>query len=93
MHLAPDENMPMQLGPLFTSFSHGRCIASSLKSVCVCVLYFILFSHLWHDAVLLCLNRCRLSASPATGLVGMRENTFISDFFGCIGFLPLATQR
>ncbi|CAM9951534.1 unnamed protein product [Ectocarpus fasciculatus] len=36
-------------------------------------------------------KRCRLSASPATGLVGMQENTFLSDFFGCNGFLPLAT--
>ncbi|CAM9344936.1 unnamed protein product [Ectocarpus fasciculatus] len=37
------------------------------------------------------LKRCRLSASPATGLVGMLENAFLSDFFGCIGFLPLTT--
>ncbi|CBN75496.1 hypothetical protein Esi_0111_0052 [Ectocarpus siliculosus] len=36
-------------------------------------------------------KRCRLSASPATGLVEMQENTFLSDFFGCIGFLPLTT--
>ena len=38
-------------------------------------------------------DRCRLSASPATGLVGMRENTFLCDFFGSVGFLPLASQR
>ena len=38
-------------------------------------------------------HRCRLSASPATGLVGMQENAFLSDFFGCVGFLPLTTQR
>ncbi|CAN0460164.1 unnamed protein product, partial [Ectocarpus sp. 8 AP-2014] len=31
------------------------------------------------------LKRCRLSASPATGLVGMQENAFLSDFFGCNG--------
>ncbi|CAM9723910.1 unnamed protein product [Scytosiphon promiscuus] len=37
-------------------------------------------------------KRCRLRASPATGLVGMRENAFLSDFFGCIGFLPLANE-
>ena len=37
--------------------------------------------------------RCRLSASPATGLVGMRENAFLNDFFGCVGFFPLTTQR
>jgi len=37
--------------------------------------------------------RCRLNASPATGLVGMQENGFLSDFFGCVGFLPLTTQR
>ncbi|CAM9235425.1 unnamed protein product, partial [Ectocarpus sp. 8 AP-2014] len=38
------------------------------------------------------LKRCRLSASPATGLVGMQENAFLSDFFGCVGFLPLTTR-
>ncbi|CAN0400997.1 unnamed protein product [Scytosiphon promiscuus] len=38
------------------------------------------------------INRCRLSASPATGLVGMRENAFLSDFFGCNGFLPLTDE-
>ncbi|CAM9409706.1 unnamed protein product [Ectocarpus sp. 12 AP-2014] len=39
----------------------------------------------------LLLKRCRLNASPATGLVGMPENALLSDFFGCIGFLPLTT--
>ncbi|CAN0563035.1 unnamed protein product, partial [Ectocarpus sp. 12 AP-2014] len=38
------------------------------------------------------LTRFRLSASPATGLVGMQDNAFLSDFFGCIGFLPPTTQ-
>lgn len=38
-------------------------------------------------------KRCTLSASPATGLVGMKENSFLVDFFGCLGFLPLTTQR
>eukprot|EP00752_Nemacystus_decipiens_P011601 g10302.t1 len=37
-------------------------------------------------------KRCRFSASPATGLVGMQENAFLSDFFGCVGFMPLTTQ-
>ncbi|CAM9912130.1 unnamed protein product [Ectocarpus sp. 4 AP-2014] len=41
---------------------------------------------------MLSFKRCRLSASPATGLVGMQENSFLSDFFGCVGFLPLTTQ-
>ncbi|CAN0231400.1 unnamed protein product, partial [Scytosiphon promiscuus] len=41
---------------------------------------------------LLPLKRCKLRASPATGLVGMRENAFLSDFFGCVGFLPLTSQ-
>ncbi|CAN0339839.1 unnamed protein product, partial [Ectocarpus fasciculatus] len=36
--------------------------------------------------------RCRLSASPATGLVGMQENVFLCDFFGCLGILPLTTE-
>lgn len=39
-----------------------------------------------------CLLRCRMSASPATGLVGMEENVFLGDFFGCLGVLPLATE-
>ncbi|CBN75409.1 expressed unknown protein [Ectocarpus siliculosus] len=40
---------------------------------------------------MLSLKRFRLSASPATGLVGMQENAFLSDFFGCVGLLPLTT--
>eukprot|EP00752_Nemacystus_decipiens_P005054 g4589.t1 len=39
----------------------------------------------------LSLKRCRLSASPATGLIGMRENGFLNDFFICVGFIPLTT--
>ncbi|CAM9247501.1 unnamed protein product [Ectocarpus fasciculatus] len=38
------------------------------------------------------LKRLRLSASPATGLVGMQENACLSDFFGCVGFMPLTTR-
>ncbi|CAN0535821.1 unnamed protein product, partial [Ectocarpus sp. 12 AP-2014] len=38
------------------------------------------------------MKRCRFSASPATGLVGMRENVFLSNFFDSVGFLPLATR-
>ncbi|CBJ48518.1 conserved unknown protein [Ectocarpus siliculosus] len=38
------------------------------------------------------LKRCRLSSSPATGLVGMPENGFLCDFFGCFGILPLTTE-
>ena len=37
--------------------------------------------------------RCRLSASPATGLLGMQENGFLNEYFGCLGLLPLATER
>ncbi|CAM9723979.1 unnamed protein product [Scytosiphon promiscuus] len=37
-------------------------------------------------------KRCRLRASPATGLVGMQENAYLSDFFCCVGFLPLANE-
>ncbi|CAM9468849.1 unnamed protein product [Ectocarpus fasciculatus] len=55
-----------------------------------------LLHHSSSGAVLACgtlpLKRLRLSASPATGLVGMQENEFLSDFFGCVGFLPLTTQ-
>ncbi|CAM9597989.1 unnamed protein product [Ectocarpus sp. 13 AM-2016] len=38
------------------------------------------------------LKRFRLSASPATGLVGMQENAFLSDFFACVGFVPLTSH-
>ncbi|CAM9343803.1 unnamed protein product [Ectocarpus sp. 12 AP-2014] len=44
-----------------------------------------------HASGMLPLKRFKLSASPATGLVGMQENVFLSDFFGCVGFLPLTT--
>ncbi|CAM9097618.1 unnamed protein product [Hapterophycus canaliculatus] len=37
-------------------------------------------------------KRCRFRASPATGLVGMQENAFLSDFFGCVGFLTLTDE-
>lgn len=37
--------------------------------------------------------RARLSASPATGLAGLLENELLGDFFGCLGFLSLATER
>ncbi|CAB1109300.1 unnamed protein product [Ectocarpus sp. CCAP 1310/34] len=38
------------------------------------------------------LKRLKLSASPATGLVGMQENAFLSDFFGCVGFMPFTSR-
>ncbi|CAM9364984.1 unnamed protein product [Ectocarpus fasciculatus] len=38
------------------------------------------------------LKRLKMSASPATGLVGMQENAFLSYFFGCVGFLPFTTR-
>ncbi|CAN0429500.1 unnamed protein product, partial [Hapterophycus canaliculatus] len=41
---------------------------------------------------MLSLYRCSLRPSPATGLVGLQENTFLSDFFGCVGFLPLTNE-
>ncbi|CAM9443790.1 unnamed protein product, partial [Ectocarpus sp. 12 AP-2014] len=54
-----------------------------------------LLRHSSSGALLVCgmlpLKRFRLSASPATGFVGMQENAFLSDFFGCVGFLPLTT--
>ncbi|CAM9966772.1 unnamed protein product [Scytosiphon promiscuus] len=46
----------------------------------------------YRGSVDMVLKRCRLSASPATGLVGMEENFFLSDFFSCVGFLPLTTE-
>ena len=53
--------------------------------MCVCVVAYFLVS--------CSSSRCRLSASPATGMVGMQENVFLGDFFGCLGILPLATER
>eukprot|EP00903_Cladosiphon_okamuranus_P014237 g13226.t1 len=38
-------------------------------------------------------KRVRLSASPATGLVGMEENAFLGWFFDCLGFLPLTDEK
>ncbi|CAM9724077.1 unnamed protein product, partial [Ectocarpus sp. 12 AP-2014] len=38
------------------------------------------------------LKRVRLSPSPATGLPGLLENELLGDFFGCLGFLPLASE-
>lgn len=37
--------------------------------------------------------RCHLSASPATGLVGMEENVLLSEYFTCAGFLSLILPR
>ncbi|CAN0573496.1 unnamed protein product, partial [Ectocarpus sp. 12 AP-2014] len=36
-------------------------------------------------------NRSRLTASPATGLVGLQEDGYLMDFFDCLGFLSLAS--
>eukprot|EP00903_Cladosiphon_okamuranus_P019443 g17878.t1 len=37
-------------------------------------------------------ERVTFCASPATGLVGTKENVFLAEFFGCYGFWPLTTQ-
>jgi len=37
--------------------------------------------------------RSRLSASPATGLLGLPENGFLHDFFGCLGFIDVVSER
>lgn len=37
--------------------------------------------------------RVRLSASLATGLLGLKENGFLGTFFECLNFLPLACER
>lgn len=49
--------------------------------------YIALFNSAW--------TTCgdRFSPSPATGLVGMKENAFLSDFFGSLRFLPFTSQR
>lgn len=43
--------------------------------------------------VLLVFTRTRFSASLATGLVGTQENVYIADYFQCMGFLPLTSER
>eukprot|EP00752_Nemacystus_decipiens_P002826 g2634.t1 len=45
------------------------------------------------ERVMFPLKRGRFSASPATGLIGLQENEFLGDFFGCLGFLSLASER
>ena len=37
--------------------------------------------------------RGQFSASPATGLTGLQENEFLGDFFDCLGFLSLTSER
>ena len=37
--------------------------------------------------------RARLSPSLATGLIGLKENVFIGEFFRTMGFLPFTTER
>lgn len=49
----------------------------------------LLFSRRWNFFI----PRCGLSPSPATGLVGLEENTFLGDYFRCVGVMPLASQR
>ncbi|CAM9198085.1 unnamed protein product, partial [Hapterophycus canaliculatus] len=39
-----------------------------------------------------CSRGSQLSASPATGLVGLQENEFLTDFYECLGFLSLASE-
>ncbi|CAM9794065.1 unnamed protein product [Ectocarpus sp. 4 AP-2014] len=38
------------------------------------------------------LKRARLSPSPATGLIGLKENAYIGDFFQTMGFLPITSE-
>lgn len=59
------------------------CIADDVRAI-ICRQHTYLPSRL---------RRSRLSASPATGLIGLQENGFLSDFFGCMGFLSLASER
>ena len=46
-----------------------------------------------------CLRSCfgvlrgRFSPSPATGLIGLQENEFLGDFFDCLGFLSITSER
>eukprot|EP00752_Nemacystus_decipiens_P002827 g2635.t1 len=48
--------------------------------------------HYGRERLLLPLKRGQFSASPATGLIGLQENEFLGDFFGCLGFLSLASE-
>eukprot|EP00752_Nemacystus_decipiens_P005072 g4603.t1 len=38
------------------------------------------------------LKRARLSPSRATGLIGLKENAYIADYFRKIGFVPFTTE-
>eukprot|EP00903_Cladosiphon_okamuranus_P014222 g13213.t1 len=38
------------------------------------------------------LKRARLSPSPATGLIGLKENVYIGEFFRTLGFLPITSE-
>lgn len=37
--------------------------------------------------------RYMISPSPATGLLGMEENSLLRDFFQCLGFLKITSER
>ncbi|CBN76793.1 hypothetical protein Esi_0000_0634 [Ectocarpus siliculosus] len=39
------------------------------------------------------MKRARFGPSAATGLVGFKENVYVSDFFDRLGFFPLANQK
>lgn len=40
----------------------------------------------WH-------HRARLRPSPATGLVGLKENVYVAEFFRMSGILPFTSER
>lgn len=37
--------------------------------------------------------RCTLTASPAVGFVGQAEGSYLNEYFGCMGFMPIMSQR
>eukprot|EP00903_Cladosiphon_okamuranus_P014223 g13214.t1 len=45
-----------------------------------------------HCPTKLLLQRACLTPSPATGLIGLRENAYIADFFRTLGFLPFVSE-
>eukprot|EP00752_Nemacystus_decipiens_P005075 g4606.t1 len=45
-----------------------------------------------HFSSKLALKRARLGPSPATGLIGLRENGYIAEFFRTMGFLPFTNE-
>lgn len=66
---------------------HGACLSITL---CNALRLLTLFCS-WRRIPRL--DRWRMSASVATGLVGMAESSLLRDFFACLTYMPFTSPR